>query len=670
MFSNESDITVRIKGDADSLARELNRTKKELSSFQRGIGTIAKASAALFAVDAVVGFGKAVFNTTAEFQKFEAVLSNSLGSSVAAKRELSQIQEIAKTMPFSVAELSGAFIKLNNQGLKPSGEELKNLADVAAFTGKGIDQLAEAVLDAGTGEFERLKEFGIKAKSVGDKVVFTFRGQATEIDKTSKAINEYIIGLGDLKGVQGATEAISRTLGGQVNNLGDAFDQLAVALGNLLNGPAAGAVGFLSNLLTETTGVVKNIQAVLGTVDFSVVDTGSVEDARYNLERLTGVLAELQKGDNELLPGVDEKITTINKAIQDQIIAINQLGKAELGRARFEELGNEARKTKEALESNLPTFKKLKDELAELKDAQEIANLSDAVKIQAKIEGVEKEIKNFEAALNRTKPILEAGVKIDKSAFTLDDLKIEFQATPKRDGAALQDFATETIGDLNRFFGDQQGLRFDLFGGATFDTANAQIELLKTNMQALVDVGKGTSEQFQALNDQLSSLTFIQDLSQAANVFGDAFSQAMDQGATAAEGFAQAAGQAARFVIQTLIAEGVAGIMRGVLTSPAFAALGPAAIPIAAATGTAAAAIFSSLVPKFASGAVLTGPTLNIAGEAGKEYVMPLPNMKKLADELTDGRGRGGRVEVQGVIKGRDILISSQRSAAREALLA
>ena len=671
MFNTGNDITVNIRGEADNLVRELNRSKKEISNFQKGLNTVAKAGAALFAVDAVVGFGKAVFNTTAEFQKFEAVLTNSLGSSTAAKRELSQIQEIAKTMPFSVAELSGAFIKLNNQGLKPSGEELKNLADVAAFTGKGIDQLAEAALDAATGEFERLKEFGIKAKSEGDKVIFTFRGQATEIDKTSKAINEYIIGLGDLNGVQGATDSISRTLGGQVNNLGDSFDQLAVALGGLVNGPAGDAVGFLTDLLNGTTSVIKNIQTVLGTVDFSVVDTGSVDDARFNLERLNGVLAELQKGDNELIPAAAIKIEQVNKAIQEQVKAINELSKAELGRERFEELANASSKSKASIESAIPTIKNLNEELETLKSTQETASKLEAIKIQAKIEGIEEELKSFTEVVKRSKPFLDASVRIDENSFDLSNLKVEITAIPKRDGAALQDFATDTLGDLNKFFTDAQGITFDPFRGATFDDTNAKVELLKNNMIDLLDQGiKPSSEQFQALNDQLTNLTAIQELAGAATTFGDTFANAMNSGANAAEGFAQAASAAARQVIQTLVAEGVTALVAGVFKNPAFAFLGPAAIPIAGAAGAAAAALFSSIIPKFATGAVLSGPTLNIAGEAGKEYVMPLPDMRKLADELTDGRGRGGKVQVEGIIRGNDILISSQRSAARRAILA
>ena len=66
-----------------------------------------------------------------------------------------------------------------------------------------MDQLVEGLLDAQTGEFERLKEFGIRASKEGDKVKFSFRGITTEVQFTDKAIKDYIISLGNLEGVQG-----------------------------------------------------------------------------------------------------------------------------------------------------------------------------------------------------------------------------------------------------------------------------------------------------------------------------------------------------------------------------------------------------------------------------------------------------------------------------------
>jgi hypothetical protein len=54
-----------------------------------------------------------------------------------------------------------------NRGIKPTKDELINMSDLASSQGKSLNMYVEAMLDAQTGEYERLKEFGIRAKSVG-----------------------------------------------------------------------------------------------------------------------------------------------------------------------------------------------------------------------------------------------------------------------------------------------------------------------------------------------------------------------------------------------------------------------------------------------------------------------------------------------------------------------
>ena len=49
------------------------------------------------------------------------------------------------------------------------------LPNTASAMGKIVEQFVEAVADASTGEFERLKEFGIKASSEGDRQPLRFR---------------------------------------------------------------------------------------------------------------------------------------------------------------------------------------------------------------------------------------------------------------------------------------------------------------------------------------------------------------------------------------------------------------------------------------------------------------------------------------------------------------
>jgi hypothetical protein len=58
---------------------------------------------------------------------------------------------------------------------------------------------------------ERLKEFGIKAKSQGDQVTFTFQGVSTTVGKNSREIEAYLRSIGDVQ-FAGAMEEQADTL--------------------------------------------------------------------------------------------------------------------------------------------------------------------------------------------------------------------------------------------------------------------------------------------------------------------------------------------------------------------------------------------------------------------------------------------------------------------------
>jgi len=267
------ELNVKVTADISDLKRDLSRmersvkssAKKSETAMSAGMKRIGGAIVAAFSVQAVISFSRAVIDVRSEFEKFEAVLTNTLGSAGSAKLALLDIKEMAARTPFSVAELSGAFVKLTNYGLQPSMEAMRQYGDLASAVGKGFDQLAEAVADATTGEFERLKEFGIKASKQGDKVTFTFKEQATTVDFTTKAIENYVKGLGDLEGVSGAMASISETLGGKVSNLGDKWDSLLNTIGNTdAWGDAIDAMGDATSFLEDFIKVSKDLDKKSG----------------------------------------------------------------------------------------------------------------------------------------------------------------------------------------------------------------------------------------------------------------------------------------------------------------------------------------------------------------------------------------------------------------------
>jgi hypothetical protein len=227
---------VKIDADISELKRELTqaerKTKQSGDKMSGSLSKIGGAIAAAFSVQALISFSRQVIEVRSQFERFEAVLGNTLGSKGQAKMIMGEIKQMAADTPFQVTELTDAFVRLTNYGMQPSIEEMRLLGDVSAAVGKSVLQFSEAIADAATGQFERLKEFGIKAAKEGDKVTFTFKGQSKTVEYTNDAIKKYLLSLGELEGVSGSMQVQMDTLGGKVSNLGDSWDSLLNTIGD------------------------------------------------------------------------------------------------------------------------------------------------------------------------------------------------------------------------------------------------------------------------------------------------------------------------------------------------------------------------------------------------------------------------------------------------------
>lgn len=227
-----------------------------------------------------------VVTTTAEFERLRTVLNTSFGSNAAADVAFKQIVDFATKTPFQVNELTDSFVKLKNRGFEPTEKEMTKLGDLAAGQGKSFLQLTEALLDAQTGEFERLKEFGIKANKEGDKVRFTFKGVTKEVDYTTDAITNAVLEMGAMEGVAGGMEAQSKTLGGQLSNLADTVDQFSYAVGNLLTmgGKGSGGVlGSFGNYIADWTNGIDNLSRISNDADLNTFEKAGEIAQNYAL---------------------------------------------------------------------------------------------------------------------------------------------------------------------------------------------------------------------------------------------------------------------------------------------------------------------------------------------------------------------------------------------------
>ena len=277
-----SELKTEVDGISKSVTKSNDESIASTKKMSGAFSDVGKTLASVFAVDQLISFGKQILATTVEFQKMEAVLTTALGSNSAAKAAMDQIVNFASKTPFQVNELTDSFVKLANRGFVPTMEQMRQMGDVASSVGKSFDQLTEAILDAQTGEFERLKEFGIKASAQGDVVQFTFKGITTEVAKSDKAIQEYILSLGNLEGVSGSMEAIAATTGGAISNLEDNITQLFKNIGDSSSGFINWFVKDLNNVISS----LRNMGEIIELMNPFKTLAESSDDAREYLLRV------------------------------------------------------------------------------------------------------------------------------------------------------------------------------------------------------------------------------------------------------------------------------------------------------------------------------------------------------------------------------------------------
>ena len=298
-------IRLAVNGTAQ-VQGALGNVRSGLTDLNSAVGGVSGALGALgvtLSAGAVLGKLVAVQR---EFDVLNASLRTMTGSSAAAEREMKWIKVFAKETPFGLKQTTEAFVKMKSLGLDPSREALTSYGNTASAMGKELSQMIEAVADASTGEFERLKEFGIKAKQEGDKVELTFQGVTTSIGNNSAEITGYLEKLGNNE-FAGAMALRAGTLDNAISSLGDTWDDLF----RTINDQNAGSLIFDSVKLAEG-----------GVVDLITVITALNGTASDNA-RQTGAMATIQEG----LGVVFETVAVLGTNVKYVLVQIgNELG--------------------------------------------------------------------------------------------------------------------------------------------------------------------------------------------------------------------------------------------------------------------------------------------------------------------------------------------------------
>lgn len=254
--------------------------------------------------------------------------------------------------------------------------------------------------------------------------------------------------------------------------------------------------------------------------------------------------------------------------------------------------------------------------------------IGNITEMEEALKGMEEELKLLPTSSQRFK-VLNDQIK---------QLKINMDALKEATGAP----------DLPTGF---QGINTDAFAIDDF-VLESYDDFIKTIDELYTGAGR-LADQFEGLNASYMHTTGL------AKKMNEVLLQGTDQMLSSAisseqglENLADTFAQTIRQIIKALIAEGVAHVVKDAMKT-----YGIKGIVIGAAAGTAAAAVFETVVPRFAQsgivpGTQMTGDGVNARLNSG-EMVLSRSHQSNLLNMIKNGNSMGGNVEF--IIRGRDL---------------
>lgn len=241
-----AELVVKIGVNAGELTKGLTASQKEVRKFGKemsALGDSIKTGIAVGATAAAAGLGALVasgIKANANMEAYRNTLNTVMGDSEKAGQTLDWVKQYAAKTPFELPGLVESTVKLSAMGLEAE-KFIPVAADMAAVfqsSGKTVQDASEAINDAMMGEFERLKEFGIKLGATDFAAGGKYAGKSY-----AEAVMEEVKN----HNYTGAAEGLSNTFSGRLSTLKDtignfiqqatapAFASLSASLGNLMN---------------------------------------------------------------------------------------------------------------------------------------------------------------------------------------------------------------------------------------------------------------------------------------------------------------------------------------------------------------------------------------------------------------------------------------------------
>ena len=308
-----------VEGLSDELDKARHKTRQlgeEARESGRGFGSMAKSAGGLvkaLAAAAVTKLfwkqGKEAVNAAAQIETYQATLENMLGSTQAARDRMEEYKDIAKITPFGLSDVVEGGNQLQAIG-RYSRKNLEMLGDLAAATGKPMEQVMNAYAKLATGQKgEASRMFQDLLISRQDWIAATGKGvsKSGELLATTEEMMKALPKIMSSKGFYGMMAKQAEKANGMMSNLEDSVYSLRAALGERM-------MPTVKNVVSGLTGMVNTMEKAVRVplaekigqekAELNLL-VGQLMDANTKEERRNEIIGELNSKYPSFLSNID-----------------------------------------------------------------------------------------------------------------------------------------------------------------------------------------------------------------------------------------------------------------------------------------------------------------------------------------------------------------------------
>ncbi len=590
----------------------------------------------------------------------------------------------------SVSTSTDALARYFDTGLKGvNGQQERAIVLTTALTEKFEGQ-AEAAAKVGAGPLIMMKnqlgdlgeELGQRLMPYVKKFIDFMVGLIGKFDGLSESTKDNIVKWGLILAAIGPVLIIigklSIGIGALIGGLKGLATWLVANPYIVLAAAITGVVFALGNWIEKAWGVSdaqRSINEVMDAANKAILTqqtevkilTGVLKHENSTLEAKETALNKLKEIAPEYygkLNAAKLDVIALDTATKNYTESIQKQALAEAGRAKLVDLSKELIDLQSKQKNEVQKFTEVLSKLGTEEYNLGILNRATEKSMDSRIASVKQEIDAITNLVVANEQLGESQNKVNKSGFYGSLLKLTEKFTLPTPTSTTSSTTTPTSST------EKKVEQMEALSLATHD-AFEEIHLLSHRLEGLeMPEGLFNTDPMDKYRGALGMLgeeiaafvgTDIKSMEEGLASIMERMGDELSQGADTFQEYADNVKGMIKDVIGALISQGVAAAVSKSLISAGI--INPFLIPVVAglAAGLARTA-FNSLIPSFADGGIISGPTVGLMGEypgasSNPEVIAPLDKLKSMMG------GGNQNIVVEGVLKGNDIYLSNRNTS-------